>query len=55
MGLRQTIVLNYILIVRIDIGSGVADKEIDVLTIDTLVKNVDIVSFALLYLCYRFH
>ena len=32
-----------------------ADEEIDVLTIDTLVKNVNIVSFALLYLCNRFH
>ena len=32
-----------------------ADEEVDVLTIDTFIEYVDIVTFTLLYFCYRFH
>ena len=51
----QTVVRDDILVVGVDVGSGMADEEVDVLTIDAFVKYVDIVAFALLYLGNRFH
>ena len=51
----QTVVRDDVLVVGVDVGSGMADEEVDVLTIDTFVKYVNIVAFALLYFGDRFH